>query len=66
MNAQEIALAISAAEAAISKATKNGNAAPEAEALFQQALQAASQGDKQDAVTLANEAKLKATQPADP
>jgi len=62
MNAQEIALAIGAAEASISKAAKNGNASAEAEALFQQAVQAASQGDKQEAVNLANEAKLKAAE----
>jgi hypothetical protein len=64
MNAQEIAVALGAAESALSKAAIKGVVSPEARALFQQALQAASQGDKQQAVTLANEAKLKVAEPA--
>jgi len=62
MDAQEIALAIGGAKDALAMATKNGNTLPEVEALLQQAEQAARQGDKQKAVSLANEAKLKAAQ----
>jgi len=62
MDAQEIALAIGAAQDAVTQAAKNGNASPEAEALLQQAEHAAGQGNKQEALSLANEAKLKATQ----
>jgi len=66
MDAQEIALAIGAAQDAVTKAVENGHASPQAEALLKQAEQAASQGDKQEALSLANEAKLKATQSPDP
>ena len=62
MDAQKIALAIADAETAISRAAKNGTLSPEAESLFKQAQQAASEGKKQQAVKLANEAKLKAEQ----
>jgi len=65
MDAQEIALAIGAAKDAVTNAAKNGHASPEAEALLEQAEQAASQGDKQGALSLANEAKVKAAQSSD-
>ena len=62
MDAQEIALAIGAAKDAVAKAAMNGNVSPEVEALLQQAEQAASQGDKEAAVNLANEAIRKVAQ----
>lgn len=63
MDAQEIALAISAAKDAVSQAAQGGNVSPEVHTLLQQAEQAASQGNKQQAVDLANQARLKAGAP---
>lgn len=63
MDAQEIALAIGTAKDAVSKAAQNGDVSPEIYTLLQQAEQAASQGNKQQAVDLANQARLKVEAP---
>lgn len=63
MDAQEIAFAISEARNAVADAMKKGSVSSETESLLQQAEQAASRGDKLEAVSLANEAKLKVLAP---
>ena len=60
MDAQEIALAISAAQDAVARAESVDHVPPAVIMLLRRAEEAADQGDKAEAIRLANEAKQKA------
>jgi len=62
MSAQEMTLAIGSAATAVDKAREHGVLSNETEQVLQQAQQAASEGDVQTAVRLANEARNMADQ----
>ncbi len=60
MDAQEIALAISAAQDAVASAKSTNNVPPAVIMLLRRAEEAADQGDKTEAIRLANEARQEA------